>query len=301
MSGFASASLIHSSVDSASASTAAPASTAVSASTAASAVPLQTVGGVVDDIVRIAGVRFLGVLAILLFGILLAYVTGTLVHRLLVSVGVPEAIEGTAFERTARDFETSTVEILSWLTRYFVLGISLFAALSFAGVNYADRFWGLVIAILPQLFIAILVLIIGVVVGDKVELLVAERFRAVKLPQVNLLPALAKYTVFFLATLVALSQVGVATLALIVLLGAYLLGLIVFSAVAFRDLLRSGAAGTYLLFTQPYSIGDEIVVGDVRGVVQEFDMFVTHVEAEETEFVVPNARVLNKGVGRVRR
>ncbi|MCO8267919.1 MULTISPECIES: mechanosensitive ion channel family protein [unclassified Haloferax] len=296
MLGPVSASLIHSSVGLASASTAASASASVSAS----AVPLQTVGGAVNDIVRIVGLRFLGVLAILLLGLVLAYVAGTLVHRLLVSVGVPEAIEGTAFERTARDFETSTVEILSWLTRYFVLGISVFAALSFVGVNYADRFWGLVIAILPQLFIAILVLIIGVVVGDKVELLVAERFRAVKLPQVNVLPSLAKYTVFFLATLVALSQVGVATLALIVLLASYMLGLIVLSAVAFRDLLRSGAAGTYLLFTQPYSIGDEIVVGEVSGVVQELDMFVTHVESEDTEFVIPNARVLDKGVGRVR-
>jgi len=298
MPGFASASLIHSSVGPA--STAALTPESASASVSASAAPLQTVGGVVDDIVRIAGLRFLGVLAILLLGLVLAYVAGTLVHRLLVSVGVPEAIEGTAFERTARDFDTSTVEILSWLTRYFVLGISIFATLSFAGVNYADRFWGLVIAILPQLFIAILVLIIGVVVGDKVELLVAERLRAVKLPQVNILPALAKYTVFFLATLVALSQVRVATLALIVLLASYLLGLIVFGVVAFRDLLRSGAAGTYLLFTQPYSIGDEIVVGEVRGVVQEFDMFVTHVESEDTEFVIPNARVLDKGVGRVR-
>ncbi|UVE49899.1 mechanosensitive ion channel [Haloferax larsenii] len=262
--------------------------------------PLQPVDTLVTRIVELVGLRFIGVLAVLFVGLILAYAAGTAVQRLLIGVGLPDAIEGTAFERTARDFETSTVEILSWLTRYFLLGVTIFAALSVAGVNYADRFWNLVIAILPQLFIAIIVLIVGIVVGDKVELLVAERFRGVKLPQVNILPSLAKYTVFFLAALVALSQVGVATLALIVLLGGYLLGLIVLSAVAFRDLLRSGAAGTYLLFSQPYTIGDEIVVGDVRGVVQEFDVFVTRIESEDEEYIVPNARVFDTGVGRIR-
>ncbi|KAB1196142.1 MULTISPECIES: mechanosensitive ion channel domain-containing protein [Haloferax] len=262
--------------------------------------PLQSIGSIVERIVQTAGVRFLGVLAILALGLVLAYVAGSLVQRLLIRAGVPDAIEGTAFERAARDFDTSTIEILSWLTRYFVLGIALVAALSFVGVNYVDQFWGLVLAILPQLFIAILVLIVGIVVGDKIELLVAERFRGVKLPQVNILPSLAKYTVFFLASLIALSQVGVAIAALIVLLGAYLFGLIVLSAVAFHDLLKSGAAGTYLLFIQPYSIGDEIVVGEIHGVVQEFDMFVTYVESEDREYILPNARVFDEGVGRIR-
>ncbi|WP_394295036.1 MULTISPECIES: mechanosensitive ion channel domain-containing protein [Haloferax] len=263
-------------------------------------VPIQSDNGIVDQLIQAVGLRFVGVLIILVFGLILAYTAGTLVQRLLVRIGVPDAIEGTAFERTARDFETSTVEIISWLTRYFVLGASLLAALSFAGVNYADRFWLVTAGILPQLFVAILVLIVGVVIGDKVELLVTERFRGVKLPQVNIIPSLAKYTIFFLASLVALSQIGVATLALIVLLASYMLALIVLSAVAFRDLLRSGAAGTYLLFTQPYSIGDEIVVGQIRGVVQEFDMFVTHVESEDEVFIIPNARVFEDGVGRVR-
>ncbi|KAB1194129.1 mechanosensitive ion channel [Haloferax sp. MBLA0076] len=265
-----------------------------------SPLPLQSIGSLVERIVQTAGLRFLGVLAILALGLVLAYTAGSLVQRLLVGFGVPDSIEGTAFERTARDFDTSTVEILSWLTRYFVLGLAVFAALSFVGIDYVDRFWSVVIAILPQLFIAILVLIVGIVVGDKVELLVAERFRGVKLPQVSILPSLAKYTVFFLASLIALSQVGVAIVALIVLLGAYLFGLIVLSAVAFHDLLKSGAAGTYLLFIQPYSIGDEIVVGDVQGVVQEFDMFVTYVEAEDREYILPNARVFDEGIGRIR-
>lgn len=263
-------------------------------------VPIQSDNGIVDQLIQAVGLRFVGVLIILVFGLILAYTAGTLVQRLLVRIGVPDAIEGTAFERTARDFETSTVEIISWLTRYFVLGASLLAALSFAGVELCRPFLARHRRHPPQLFVAILVLIVGVVIGDKVELLVTERFRGVKLPQVNIIPSLAKYTIFFLASLVALSQIGVATLALIVLLASYMLALIVLSAVAFRDLLRSGAAGTYLLFTQPYSIGDEIVVGQIRGVVQEFDMFVTHVESEDEVFIIPNARVFEDGVGRVR-
>ncbi|MFC7203421.1 mechanosensitive ion channel domain-containing protein [Haloferax namakaokahaiae] len=263
-------------------------------------VPLQATNELLDRLVQLVGLRFVAVLIVLFVGLLVAYAAGSVVQGLLVRLGLPDVIEGTAFERTARDFDTSTIEILAWLTRYFVLGVAILAALSIAGVDYVDRFWSLFIAILPQVFVAAVVLIVGVVVGDKVELMVAERLRAVKLPQVNIIPLLAKYTVFFLAILVALSQIGVATLALVVLLAAYLAAVIVLSAVAFRDLLRSGAAGTYLLFTQPYSIGDEVIVGDVEGVVQELDVFVTHIESDGEEYILPNARVFEHGVGRIR-
>ncbi len=44
------------------------------------------------------------------------------------------------------------------------------------------------------------------------------------------------------------------------------------------DLLRLGAARTYLLLTQPYSIGDEIVIGD-RAASCRVDILVTRIES----------------------
>lgn len=239
-------------------------------------------------------------LGVLVVGVLIAFVLGSLTRRVLDGLGVPQAIEGTAFERTARDFDTSTVELLGWLVRYFVIGVAVLAALSLSDVNYANQFWSRVVGFLPMLFFAVVILIIGILVGDKVELLITERLRGVKLPQIGIIPATAKYTIFFLATLIALSQVRVATEALVVALAAYLFALVVFAAIAFADLLKSGAAGTFLLLNQPYAIGDRIRVGETAGIVQEVDLFVTRIETDDAEYILPNRKVFEEGIVRVR-
>lgn len=239
-------------------------------------------------------------LVVVAMGILIGVILARLSRRFLVSIGIPSYIEGTSFERSVRNFGTSTVKVLTRLLFLFVIGVTLLVALSIVEIRYADRFWNNVAGYLPQLFVALLVVIIGTVVGDKVELVVSERLRGVKLPETNVIPIFAKYTVFFVTALVALSQLGVATLALIVLLAAYLFGVIAFGAVAGRDLLASGTAGTYLLLHQPYSIGDEVRVGDTRGIVQEVGLFVTHIETDGEEHIVPNRIVLSDGVVRIR-
>nr|WP_256420591.1 mechanosensitive ion channel domain-containing protein [Halobellus rarus] len=239
-------------------------------------------------------------LIVVVAGIAAAILLGTLTTRLLVRIGVPEAIEGTAFERTAREFDTSTVEVLGTLVRFFVLGITFLAVLSVAHVTVAASFWSRTVEFLPQLFFAIIILIVGIVVGDKIQIVVGERLTGIKLPQIGVFPRLAKFTVIYVAVLIALSQLGVATLALVVLLAVYLFALVFLSAIALSDLLKSGAAGSYLLLNQPYVIGDEVEIGEKRGIVQEVSLFVTHIENDGEEFIVPNSTVFEDGVVRIR-
>ena len=233
-------------------------------------------------------------------GVVLAVLLGAFTTRVLVRLGVPDAVEGTAFDRTVREFDTSTVDVLGSLVRLFVLGVTFLGVLSIANVTVAAGFWGRTVQFLPQLFLALVILIVGVVVGDKVQLVIGERLTGVKLPEVGLFPRLAKFTVFYVAVLIALSQLGVATLALVVLLAAYLFAVVFLGGLALSDLLQSAAAGSYLLLEQPYAIGDEIVIGDHRGIVQEVNLFVTHIEDDGEEFVVPNSTVFESGVVRVR-
>ncbi|WP_049935911.1 mechanosensitive ion channel family protein [Haloplanus natans] len=257
-------------------------------------------GGTIREVAETVPLWFWFAFATLAVGVVLGWLTRVVARRVLRRVGVPGAIEGTAFERTAREFGTSTVDILAAIAGYFVFGIAVFAAVAVAEIQYVAQFWNAVAGFLPQVFFAVIVLIVGVLLGDKVELVVSERFRGVKLPQVGVLPLMAKYSVFYLAALIALGQVGVATGALIVLLAAYVFAIIFLGGIAFRHLLSAGAVGTYLLLNQPYTIGDEIRVGDVRGIVQEMDLFVTHVETDGEEFVFPNSKVFSDGFVRVR-
>jgi small-conductance mechanosensitive channel len=253
-----------------------------------------------DGVLGTVPPRYWLAVGVFVLGAMLAYLVGLVNRRLLRRAGVPGTIEGTAFERMARELGTSTVSIVAQLSAYFVLAIAIVVALTVARIQYTAIFWSDLVQFVPKLFVALLILIVGVVVGDKVELVVQEYISEVKLPDVNVIPLLAKYTVFYIAALIALAQVGLQTLALVVLLGLYGLALVAFGTVAFGDMLRSAAAGVYLLLNEPYGIGDEVRLGDRRGIVQEVDLFVTHVESDEEEYIVPNSRVFRDGIVRVR-
>ncbi|MDZ5810902.1 mechanosensitive ion channel [Halorubrum sp. AD140] len=244
--------------------------------------------------------RFWLALIVLGIGLIAAYLVGVINRRLLTRAGVPDAIEGTAFERTVQEFDTSTVNILAKLSSYFIVAVAIIVALTVADVNFLERFWSSVASFLPQLFVAVFVMIVGVVVGDKAELLVAERLRGIKLPELGVLPPLVKYSVVYVAALIALGQVGVQTLALVVLLAAYAFAVVLFAALATKDLVASAAAGVFLLLRQPYGVGDEVKVVGQRGVVQEVDLFVTRIEADGEEHVVPNHSVFRDGIVLVR-
>ncbi|WP_135661631.1 mechanosensitive ion channel domain-containing protein [Halorhabdus rudnickae] len=237
---------------------------------------------------------------VLFIGAVAGYLVWRGTRSLLLRMNVDEAVEGTVFERTMRNLGLSTVGVLAQLSALFVYVLALFIALQIAQLMDTQLFWTRVTGYLPSLFLAAIVVIVGLVVGDKASLAVSERLKSIKLPEVTLLPALVKYSIFYVAGLVALGQLGVATAALIVLLGVYAVGLLFLIGLAFRDLLRAGAAGIYLLLSEPYSIGDEVEIDGNRGVVQEIDVFVTHVESDDGEFIIPNQRVLRSGITRIR-
>lgn len=237
---------------------------------------------------------------ILVVALLLALVVSRTLNRLLTGAGVPDEVEGTPFERTAQRLGTSTVKLVSRLSALFIIVVGVVFALRVAGALNASLLIGGMVAFLPSLFIASLVIITGLILGDKAELYVSERLRSVKLPEVGAIPVLVKYSIFYIAILLALAQIGVATAALLVLLAAYAFGLVFLSGLAFKDLLAASAAGVYLLLAEPYSIGDEVRIDEQHGIVQEVDMFVTHIETDGEEYIIPNQQVLRSGIVRVR-
>lgn len=238
-------------------------------------------------------------LLVLTAGILLGLLVGKALKRVLLFAGIPDYVEGTAFERTAQRLGLTTTSILARLPSWVIYGVAVLLALSIIEPTDTD-IWEPIVVFLYDLFIAVVVIIVGVVVSDKAEVVLSERLRSIKLPEVTLVPLVLKYSILYVAVLIALGHIGMNTTALLIMLGAYLFGLIFVTAVATRDLLASAAAGVYLLLNQPYGIGDHVEIGDQEGIVQEVDVFVTRLEDDGREYVVPNWKVFEHGVARER-
>jgi len=238
---------------------------------------------------------FVGILVFLL-ALVAGAVTRRYVREALREFDIPEAVAGTPIERTARRLGTSTVGVLANLCGLFVLVVGGLITFRIVHTMPQNLLTLRITGFFRQLFIAALVVVVGVIAGDKLELYLRERLRGVKVPEAGVLPLLTKYSVFYIASLIALAQIGVATRPLLVLLAAYVFGLVFIGGLAMKDLLAAAAAGVYLLLTEPYAIGDEVKLDGHRGIVQEVDTFVTHIEAEGEEYVVPNDRVFRRGI-----
>ena len=100
---------------------------------------------------------------------------------------------------------------LGAIVKYFVIVVFLIASFDVLGLNQVTAFLQqVVVGYLPQLIIAVLILLVGGVVGDVLSRVVNASARTAGIHQANLLGVVSKWSVWVFAILVALSQMGIA-------------------------------------------------------------------------------------------
>jgi small conductance mechanosensitive channel len=147
-----------------------------------------------------------------------------------------------------------------------------------------------VIAALPRLVVAVLVLALGLVLA---RLATRGLERALSRPSLDpsvrtLLRQVGRLTILLLVTLLTLAVAGVEV-------GAALAGLGIAGlafAFAFQNILENFIAGMFILVRRPFRPGDQILTNDVEGTVEDIDLRVTRLVDYDGEVVlVPNADV----------
>jgi small-conductance mechanosensitive channel len=232
-------------------------------------------------------------------GVVLGYVAGRLLRRLCRSLGLDDFVEGTTFERVAESLGTSTVGIVATTVEWAVYLTSVFMAFDVLGFDILDQTILMRLTnYVPNVVVAFFILVFGAILGDKAAVLASERLEGIKISDVGVVPTLVRYSVVFVAFLMALSQLGVSTLALHILLSAYLVAVIAVAVVSLRAVLPSIVSGLYILSTHQYGIGDNVRIGEVEGVVQEVDLLTTRIDDGEREHVVPNSEIFEEGVSK---
>lgn len=97
------------------------------------------------------------------------------------------------------------------LVKYFIIVVFLIASFDVLGLKQVTLFLQqIVIGYLPQLIIAVLILLVGGVVGDTMSKIVKASAKTASVKSANFLGIFAKWAVWVFAILVALSQVGIA-------------------------------------------------------------------------------------------
>jgi mechanosensitive ion channel-like protein len=179
--------------------------------------------------------RLFGFLVILLVGWLIATLLSKAVTMLLRKVGFDRMSERIGLNRFEQRMgvKMDSAGILGKIVYWFILLIFLVPAADALGVPAVSNVLNQLVAYIPNVFVAILVLFLGALAGTVVADLVRGATASAKMGNPNLFANLAKYAIIGFAALIALEQLQIAPALLNELFGALVAAVAIAFGLAF--------------------------------------------------------------------
>jgi len=181
---------------------------------------LQEYGMALKDTFQDLGVSSIEVLvqilvAIIIFiaGWIIGSVVGGIVAQIIKALKVDRALEsiGTDDLLSRAGFRLDAGAFLGGLVKWFVIVVFLMAAVEVVGLNQVNEFLGRVVAYLPNVIIAVLVLLVAAVISDVVSKMVVGSVKAAKMPSAHFLGGLTKWAIWIFAIFIALGHLDIGT------------------------------------------------------------------------------------------
>jgi small-conductance mechanosensitive channel len=243
--------------------------------------------------------RLGGALVLLVIGIVLARILGKLLARGLRGAGADSIAErlGAADVLQKAKLGRSVSSIIGRALRIGLTVVVIFAALSLLGLQFLSESLNSAVLFLPNLAVAGLLLLAGLVLGGLARERVDRLTREMDLPvPVGLAAQVAVVAVF---AITAAAQIAVSTAILMALVGIILAGVVATIALSFglggSGVAREVTAGRYVRGS--FEAGQEISFGDVRGTVVAVEAASTVLRSERGETIrVPNQLLLSSVV-----
>jgi small-conductance mechanosensitive channel len=239
--------------------------------------------------------RLGGALLLLLAGLVVAAIVRRLLSRILRAArldelgerwGVHDVLEKTGLGRSLSDLVARAVRIA-------IVFVVVFAALSLLGLEFLSASLNGVILFLPRVFIALALLVAGVVLGQVVRRQVDRLAEQMDIP--GPVGLLAEAVVLGVFAVTALAQLGIPTQVLLllaaILLGAVGLTLALAFGIGGREMAREVSARRYV--EGSFAVGEEVSVSGQRGRIAAIEATGTVLETNGGDRVrIPNSQLV---------
>lgn len=173
------------------------------------------------------------VIAVIIFAIgwVLAALIEKLVEGLFKTFKVDAALKSAGFEDVVErsGYKLNSGRFIGSLVKWFVVVVFLIASFDILGLSQVNSFLkDVVLSYLPQVIVAVLVLMVAVMIADAVQKIVIASARAAHVKSASLLGAIAKWAIWIFAILTALFHLGIAP----GLIQTLFMGIVVAAAIA---------------------------------------------------------------------
>jgi small-conductance mechanosensitive channel len=156
--------------------------------------------------------NLIAAIIILIIGILIAKAVEKLVQKIVEAIKVDDLIKKINVIKKIEEAGTKVVfsQILAWMVKWFLYIVLLVAVSEILQLGQFTDFLKSVALYLPNVIIAVLILVVGLILGSFMEDLIVKILISVKAKLAALIARIAKWAIVIFAVLAALTQLNVA-------------------------------------------------------------------------------------------
>ena len=179
--------------------------------------------------------NIIGAVVVFVIILFVASALGKIIARALQKVYVDKAVETTGLKSILEKvgFKLTVSEALGLLVTWFLYAIALVAAADILGLSQISEFLRAVVLYIPHVIIAVVILVVGIIVGNFVHTLVKETAGAAKITESDFLANVAHWAIMIFTVMAALIQLRVATELIQILFTGFVLMISLAGGIAF--------------------------------------------------------------------
>jgi hypothetical protein len=172
----------------------------------------QAFGGLLEGVVILVPKLIVAVLIVIL-GWLAGAALSKIVSQLFKSLKIDSALEAAGAKQLVHKagFNLNSGLFVGELVKFFVIVVALIAVFNILGLSDVNLFLqGVVLGYLPQVIIAVLILVVAIIVAETMKKIVVASAKAAGVHKAGLLGSVTKWSIWIFAILAALFQLNIA-------------------------------------------------------------------------------------------
>ena len=156
--------------------------------------------------------NFIAAIVLFLVGWLIAVLIGKLISQIIKTAKLDVALRSAGFDKVVEKggFMLDSGAFIGALFKWFFIVVTLVASLEIIGLTQVTTWLRIdVLSFLPQVIVAIIVLLISVVIAEAVQRLVVSATKALGVSSAHGLGQIAKWSILVFAFMVALDKIQI--------------------------------------------------------------------------------------------
>ncbi len=157
--------------------------------------------------------ELLGAIVVFLIGLVIAWALRVVVEKVVMALRIDDLMiklkVKDLFKKAGLSLHVG--RLLGWIVKWFIVVVFLIAAADILGWSQITAFLNDVVAYIPNALVAVVILLVGIVLGSFVFEVVEKAVKASKMGGERLLAGIAKWAIFLFSFIAALQQLGIAS------------------------------------------------------------------------------------------